>query len=140
MTAPLTARLIAALQETGISAFPEFPPGCRRIPAGCFVTVGIACCDAADAVPADGGFAIPLTVRLRMRAHVPANDDIRSFAAESAEIIIAALAARNWDVREVKCGDVQFLHAVGKLVLETEITVGGVLRCRQEEVQDADDA
>lgn len=139
MTAPLTAQLIAALRENGVPAFPEFPHHARRIPSGCFVTIAAACADVADAVPADGGFAFPLTLHIRMRAHAPAYDDVRAFAAHALELLISALTVLQCDVRKMQCGEVRYQNTVDRLVRETEITVGGVLFCRQEVLQDANE-
>ncbi|MBP0967057.1 MAG: hypothetical protein J5722_05460 [Oscillospiraceae bacterium] len=138
MTETLCTRLIAALEEHGIRAFPEFPERLLPIPENrCFVTVSAEQYETGEPVLLpEQGAAVPVSIRLRVRSHAYTWESIRAVTAQAEHCMQAVFDEMNLDVRRTVRGEITYQKTPDRLEQECLVMIHGMLY--REEEDDAD--
>ena len=138
VTETLCTRLIAALEEQGIRAFPEFPERLLPVPENrCFVTVSAEQTETGEPVLLpEHGDAVPVSIRLRVRSHACTWERIRAVTAQAERCMLTVFNEMRLDVRRTVRGEITYQKALDRLEQEIMVMIHGMLY--REEDDDAD--
>ena len=129
MNETICERVIAALHGAGIPAFPEFPERLPPVPKNrWFVTVSTEQAETGTAIPLpDGTAAVPVVIRLRVRAHSSAGDDLRNLSAQTEQCLRTLMEQTGCDVRKASRGAVTYQKTIDRLQQELLAEISGLL-------------
>lgn len=128
MTEAVSSRLIAALKNDGIPAFPEYPQIKKPMPPVPFF-VTAACTDIDCGMPVNSSFgnAHLAALTFRIRFHCRTDCDPAEYQNKAENCILHALHDANYDLRSFRRGDLQYNRQLDRLICEMKICIGGTL-------------